>query len=76
MLMALITALQGVFGWFGALGQDEQPQWRDTSLDDWRAERDQAREAERQARASGREMSDGQEQMRESEPVEQERIGG
>jgi len=32
--------------------EQDQPVWRDTSLDDWRRERDASAEAERAARAS------------------------
>lgn len=38
--------------------QDEKPAWRDTSLDDWRTERNREHQAEREARGAGRPPGD------------------
>lgn len=48
---------------------DERPDWRDTSLDDWRAQRDQA---EDEARARRRAESEARPQSAEEEGEAQE----
>ncbi len=56
--------------------EQEQPLWRDTSLDDWRRERDANAEAERAARASDpKGLLEGSTEERE-ETRRHQRIGG
>lgn len=56
---------------------ESEKTWRDSSLDDWRAERDAALETERQARvANGGTIHQGAGNTEESEPVRHQRIGG
>jgi hypothetical protein len=42
-------ALSGVVAWLNRGKDDDKPQWRDDSLDDWRQQRDAERERERQS---------------------------
>ena len=57
--------------------REGEPDWRDTSLDDWRKERDEQQREEREARhASGEPaIRDGAERE-SSEPARHQRIGG
>jgi hypothetical protein len=56
--------------------EQEQPTWRDTSLDDWRRERDASADAERAARASEpNALLEGSAEERE-EARRHQRIGG
>jgi hypothetical protein len=58
-------------------GDSEAGAWRDTSLDDWRRERDAAAAREREQRrvATSETLSSGRAEETE-EPVRQQRIGG
>lgn len=46
-------AIAGVLAWYLSRRSEERrpPSWRDTSLDDWRSERDRAAEEERRRRS-------------------------
>lgn len=70
-------AVGAVFAWLTTRREanDEKPAWKDTSLDDWRRERDTQVEAERQARAKSADLHTGSERENE-EARNQERIGG
>jgi hypothetical protein len=56
LLRVALPAAAALAGWLGwkQRNHDEEnrPKWRDDSLDDWRRERDEAREREREERDS------------------------
>ena len=56
--LPLLMAVGGIIAWrktmSGLSDDDDKPQWRDESLDDWRKARDAEIEAERQARHEGK----------------------
>lgn len=70
-MLAIAGIISGIYALRGGGGGSDSTGWHDTSLDDWRRERDAAAEAERQARlASPRERSSAEGE----EP--HERVGG
>lgn len=75
--MPLAMALGALFAWLTTRREanEEKPAWKDTSLDDWRRERDQQIETERQARTQDAELRTGSERE-EEETQKQQRIGG
>lgn len=56
--------------------RDQGQTWRDTSLDDWRKERDAALEAERQQRIDAGPALHDNTGAEASEPVRHQRLGG
>ena len=53
--LPMIMAIGGILAWRKTMkgaDDDDKPGWRDTSLDDWRNERESEVEAERLARLS------------------------
>lgn len=56
--------------------ETEQPLWRDTSLDDWRKERDAEIEVERLQRLKDAKLHGGAAAEEQSETKRHQRIGG
>jgi hypothetical protein len=81
-----VMAIGGILAWRATRRQHvseeremTSPAWRDTSLDDWRRERDQQAELERQQREAGvgREgLSEGQEREADTQKKTHTRLGG
>jgi hypothetical protein len=80
--LPLLFAIGGVAAWRASRKQvvkEEAPgKWRDTSLDDWKRERDAELEVERAQRAQteGREPGDATVGQEQQETKRQQRIGG
>lgn len=77
--MPVVMAISGIAVWRATKNRDKRdparPEWNDTSLDDWRKQRDAEAIAERQARAAAPQATrTGSEN--EDEPVRHQRIGG
>lgn len=76
--LPIAMAVGGIAAWRMTRRQqtrEEKPGWRDTSLDDWRRERDQTVERERKQRGASPEMKQGTEQEQAAEQ-RHERMGG
>ncbi|MCZ2108450.1 MAG: hypothetical protein LC118_02570 [Dehalococcoidia bacterium] len=78
-LFPVVMAIGGIAAWRASKRENtvepEKPGWRDTSLDDWRKEREQQAEQERSVRASQPEQLSGQAEEQNVEKKHQ-RIGG
>ena len=80
----LLMAIGGILAWrVSKKGdqqrEDPQNQWRDTSLDDWRRERDAQAEEERLRRESGPSrdgFSEGQAKEADTQKQTHSRMGG
>lgn len=78
--LPLLMGVGGVAAWRMSKKQDststiDKPQWRDTSLDDWRKERDAEAETVRIARANA-DTHAGAAAEEKAETVRHQRIGG
>ena len=84
LVLPLFMAIGGVFAWLVTRKgdkerEDPQNQWRDTSLDDWRRERDALAEEERLRRESGASrdgLSEGQAKEADTQKKTHTRMGG
>ena len=77
--LPLLMAIGGIAAWRMSRKEDaatiEQPAWRDTSLDDWRKERDAEADVVRAARLQD-ETHEGAAAEEKSETQRHQRIGG
>ena len=82
--MPLLLFIGGIAAWRvarkeGSFDPPDSTGWRDDSLDDWRRERDELAEQERQQRlkgGTGERLRTGQEEQQESQRQTHTRLGG